>query len=610
MRGRWSVGTAAAIVVVVAAPGAARAQEDVGALIAIIEKQPEGMERAAWKEKRRDAARKLGASGDRRAVPVLIRLAEGESFDIVGEIAIDGLGKLGDASAVPALERIAADASRDRAQRDLARKSLAKLGGPRPAPTPPGPAPTPPTTTPGGPKSAPTPAVPAPVPPMPVPDDRVAQPDDGTVLGVGDLGSEPRPRGVDGDAELPPAAPAWGDDVLGASESLTFAVGAASLGYDTLRDRSTFNLDAESHYARRLERDRSAWGITGDADVIAGLFNPADDVNGNASSRALIVDLAGGAEYRAYGGGGIYGVGQAALAGRLHYLSYTPSDPTNPPTKDVRSAVDLGVAIGGGHGRVLDTGARMRAQQLARVLERARALGRPIDDALARRLQATWWSLRRDRTAYRQLTATVAILREAGVLLGEPDAGTTYELLAVLRDPSFDGRPDGVDAQILVGESYLMRDVRYDDDADPDEGRFEMALVRVRAARQLSLASDAVATLDARYRILAPEDETAPWQATLGARWRRFAHGDHGDLLGALDAGAVLLASDDDRDDTDLGLRLAGEVGWTWSLDRASSVRVAGTAAVESKELFFGASLSAAYGFLDGTFALSMPPTL
>ena len=596
MRGRWITGAAVAVAgIVVASP--AHAQEDVGALIGIIEKQPEGMDRAAWKEKRREAARKLGASGDKRAVPVMIRLAEGESYDIVGEIAIDALGKLGDASAVPALERIANDPSRDRAQRELARKSLAKLGGPRPAPTP---APVPPPT----PTPTPTP-VPAPTPVPVPPPDRVAQPDGG-VLGVGGLGSEP-PRG----AEVPPpAAPDWGDDVRGASESLTFAVGAASLGYDTLRDRSTFNLDAESHYARRVDRDRSAWAITGDADVIAGLFNPTGDAIGNATSRALIVDLAGGAEFRAYSGGGIYGVGQAALAGRVHYLSYTPADPAAPPTKDVRSAVDIGVAIGGGYGRVLDTGARMRAQQLARVLERARALGRPIDDSLARRLQATWWSLRRDRTAYRQLTATVAILREAGVLLGEPDAGTTYELLAVLRDPSFDGRLDGIDAQVLVGESYLMRDVRYGDDADPDEGRFEMALVRVRAARQLSLASDAVATLDARYRILAPEDETAPWQATIGARWRRFAHGDHGDLLGALDAGAVLLASDDDRDDTDLGLRLAGEVGWTWSLNRASSVRVAGTAAVESKELFFGASLTAAYGFLDGTFALSLPPTL
>jgi hypothetical protein len=196
------------------------------------------------------------------------------------------------------------------------------------------------------------------------------------------------------------------------------------------------------------------------------------------------------------------------------------------------------------------------------------------------------------------------------VLLGEPDAGTTYELLEVLRDPSFDGRLDGIDAQLVVGESYLMRDNRFGDDQEVADGRIEMALVRVRAGRQLSLASDAVGSLEARYRILAPEDEPAPWQAAVGGRWRRFAHGDHGDLLGALDVGATLLASDDDRDDTDLGLRLSGELGWTWSLNRASAVRLAGTAAMESKELFIGASLTASYGFLDGAFALALPPSL
>ncbi|MBZ0235325.1 MAG: HEAT repeat domain-containing protein, partial [Deltaproteobacteria bacterium] len=134
MRGSssWAAAGIAAASIVIVAGGAevrvAHAQEDVGALIQLVEKQPDGMDRTTWKEKRRDAARKLVASGDRRAVPVLVRVAEGESFDIIGEIAIEGLGRLGDPSAVPALERIAGDSSRDRAQREMARKALAKLG--------------------------------------------------------------------------------------------------------------------------------------------------------------------------------------------------------------------------------------------------------------------------------------------------------------------------------------------------------------------------------------------------------------------------------------------------------------------------------------------------
>jgi HEAT repeat protein len=88
----------------------ARAQPaDVTAQIKLIDAQPANMDRATWKDKRRDAARKLGQSKDRRAVAVLIKLAQAETFDIIGEIAIEGLGNLGDAAALPVLQQIAGD---------------------------------------------------------------------------------------------------------------------------------------------------------------------------------------------------------------------------------------------------------------------------------------------------------------------------------------------------------------------------------------------------------------------------------------------------------------------------------------------------------------------
>src|SRR6185437_14945265 len=90
-----------------AVPHVARAQSaDVPGLIKLVQNQPNDMDRSTWKEKRRDAARKLAESKDRRAVPVLIKLAETETFDIIGEIAIEGLGTLGDPSAVPTLQQI------------------------------------------------------------------------------------------------------------------------------------------------------------------------------------------------------------------------------------------------------------------------------------------------------------------------------------------------------------------------------------------------------------------------------------------------------------------------------------------------------------------------
>ncbi|MBA3820781.1 MAG: HEAT repeat domain-containing protein, partial [Deltaproteobacteria bacterium] len=113
---------------VLAVPASALAQSgDVAAQIKLIDQQPGDMDRAAWKEKRREAARKLVQSRDKKAVPTLIKLAETETFDIIGEIAIEGLGTMGDPAAAPVLQKIANDPARDKAQRDLARKALARL---------------------------------------------------------------------------------------------------------------------------------------------------------------------------------------------------------------------------------------------------------------------------------------------------------------------------------------------------------------------------------------------------------------------------------------------------------------------------------------------------
>jgi hypothetical protein len=50
-------------------------------------------------------------------------------------------------------------------------------------------------------------------------------------------------------------------------------------------------------------------------------------------------------------------------------------------------------------------------------------------------------------------------------------------------------------------------------------------------------------------------------------------------------------------------VRLSGQLGFTWWLNQASGFRIAATAAADGGEFFFGAQLSAAYGFLDATFS-------
>jgi hypothetical protein len=151
----WLAAGACAVLIAGAAPAHADKVDD---LIALVARKPAGMSAAEWREQRRDAARELGRSGDKRAVEPLMKVAESEKFDAVAEIAIEALGKLGDPRAVPLLKKIADDETRDQYLREAARGALAELGAPAGAePPPPEEAPVRPARTP---TPAPTPAVP------------------------------------------------------------------------------------------------------------------------------------------------------------------------------------------------------------------------------------------------------------------------------------------------------------------------------------------------------------------------------------------------------------------------------------------------------------------
>ena len=620
MRIAFAILVAAAISA--AAPPVHAQPADTPALIKLIETQPPDLDRTAWKEKRRDAARRLGQSKDKRAVPTLIKLAESETFDIIGEIAIEGLGSLGDTTAVPVLQKIANDAARDKTQRDLAVKALAKLGAGTTGGTGTGGTGTGGTGTggtgtggtgtgvtgtggtgTGGTGTGGTSTGGA-----------------GTGTGGTDTGGTGTGTGGTGgggkissallgdkpDTGLP-ALPALPEDLLAASERLTFSAGSASLAYDTVRRRSSFDADVAGFYQKRIERERIAWGWNAGAHAIAGFVSP----EGRAQTRSTQVTIDGDADLRYYVAPSIYVGGRAALGTQFSYITDLDGDDPGNDLRDGRFTLDAQAALVGGYGRLIDVGGAIRVRRLARVLDAARALGKPIDAALARRLELTWWALRRERSSYRALVATVAILREASVLLGEPDAGLSYEILNVLRDSQLFLRPSGLDLQIGVGESYLVRPGEIQDGSNTanEEGRVEQILFA--AGYGLQTADDTVeisGTSYGRLRVLAPDDprQPAPWAFGAMARLRKFTYGDHGDPFGAFDLTADLKISNDKLNqmgDNQTGLRLGGQLGFTHWLNQASGVRLAATAALDSGELFIGAQLQATYGFLDATFA-------
>jgi len=603
-----------AVVLLVAAAAPALAQPaDVAAQIKLIETQPAGMDRATWKDRRRDAARRLGQSKDPRAVAVLIRLAETETFDIIGEIAIEGLGNLGDPAAVPVLQRIVGDPSRDKAQKELARKALARLGadarasgGTSGASATGGTGATGGTATGAGAASgtgAPAPGTrgtgrAAPdstgrAAPASGDAGRAAAPASGDTGGPGSalLGTG-APSAVPERAALPAIA----DDAIAAYERVTFAGGTANAGYDTVRKRLDLDADVAGQYQKRVEREAMAWGWDAGAHVVGGTINP----DGPAVTRGLQIDVTADAEARLYSGP-VYGIGRAATDAQLNYVSDV--DPNNPANtlKDTRVTADLQVAIGAGYGRVIDVGAAIRVRRLARALDAAHALGRPVDPSTARRLQLTWWALRGERSTYRALIATVAILREAGVLLGEPDAGLAYEILDVLRDSQLTLRPSGLDLQVLFGEGYLRRP---DQPPPTERGRVEQLLAAASYGAQLDddtleLSGGAYA----RLRLFAPADQPSPWAIGATARARRFTYGEHGDPFGALDVSAELQLSSDGAMTSQTGQRITGQLGFTWWLSPASGFRLAASLTEDRGAVVFGAQLSGSYGLLDGTFA-------
>ncbi|HEU4735035.1 MAG TPA: HEAT repeat domain-containing protein [Kofleriaceae bacterium] len=605
MLARWAQCAAVLAVVVAASPAHAQ-PADVAAQIKLIDSQPADMDRSTWKDKRRDAARKLGQSKDKRAVPVLIKLAETETFDIIGEIAIEGLGNLGDPAAVPVLQKIAGDASRDKAQRDLAKKALAKLGaegsGGKPGGSASSAAASSGAAGTGG--AGVTAAGGAPT---------GGTPGAGRASGAGtsaqkDTGAasqrarepalgEPGARLLGGaSASELPELPDLPDDTLAAYERVTFAGGTANLGYDSTRKRVDFDADVAGQYQKRVEREAMAWGWDAGAHVVAGYVNP----EGAALTRGLQIDATANADARFYSGK-LYGIGRAAAATQVNYVSDVDANNPGNTLKDTRFTADLQIALGGGYGRVLDVGAAIRVRRLVRTLDAARALGRPIDAATTRRLELTWWALRGERSTYRALVTTVAILREAGILLGEPDAGLSYEILNVLRDSQLYLRPSGFDVQLLFGEGYLQRP---DDPTPTEQGRVEQVLAHVDYGAQLD--DDKLELSGGGYgrvRLFAGDNEPSPWAVGATARVRRFTYGDHGDPFGALDLSGTVQLSDDDLMNSQVGQRVTGQLGFTWWLNPASGFRLAASVGEDRGALFLGAQLEATYGLLDGTFA-------
>lgn len=558
---------------------AAADKKRVDELIKLIKTKPAGMDALDWKEKRRDAVRELGGQRDDRIGPLMVEIIESEDFDIIAEHAVEVIGKIKYKGGAPVLRRVIADNSRDRDIRAAARKSLRQLGEPdepEPAPVDDGDTDTGPPTT----------------GPQPGPRDTTPPAGDG---GDGDGGGD----GGDGGGAAVGGGPSFEDDTLGATEQLTLAAGGVRLEYDTINSRPALDGDIAAFYERTLDHRAFAYRYGGTASVVGGVV---DFEQSGVSSRAAIGRLDGHGEARFYfGQGSFYGVGQGFLGGGVDYIFVNREDNTT-NTDETLFYGDLGIALGIGYGRVLDKGVAVRLERIELALKRANLLGRPITPDLAEKIYQAWWALRGRHGAHHHLVATVRLLREAGVLLGEPDASTTYKILMVLTDGQLDHRLEGFDVDVGIGETLSARD----DSVvmgTIEEGRIETVLGRARYGWQSADGTnEIVGDASARYRILADDGDPEPWTTLATVAWRKFFYSDYFDPIGGLEFAAQIGASDVGLDGSETASLLGGSAGWVWSPNRASWFRIAGEVSMLSGELFLGVSFEALYGLLDVGF--------
>jgi hypothetical protein len=570
--------SAAALVTIVASATTVRADDpaDVDALIELVRKKPGSMSEDTWREKRREAARQLGRLGDNKAVPALIEVVEQEKFDVVAEIAIESLGRLKDDRAVDVLQDVVDDGSRDKYVREAARRALRSIGV-KPAGS-------------GGSGG-----------------NGNSKLDDGARVGVGGGGGGGGRASGGGGSILGddarhdiPEGPVFDEDVLAATERLTFAAGDVGLTYDSVRETSVLTGDVHALYDRVVEKQRVAYGYGGSGDLAFGALSPPDD---GVSSRAGSFDFEVHGEARAYmGGTPFYALAQGAAA---YHGVFIQNEIPGPNLKELRAGQDLGVALGAGRGRYLDVGEGLRLRRLEQVLAESRMLGRPITPDLAAKLLRTWWALRGEQGAHRRLVATVTILRDAGVLLGEPDAGTTYKILQVLLDGQLDHRFSGVDVRLGFAEAFLRREEGTP--AEGRDGRFEAVFSLARYGMQAQSGNhEIVGTAFATYRVLTEDGDAKPWTVDAEVVWRRFFYGDAWDPIGALEFGGAAGASDagepDGAEPIETGTRLEGRVGWSWMPSRATSYSLASTMRIESGELFLGVTFTGTWGLLDTSY--------
>ncbi|MCB9556076.1 MAG: HEAT repeat domain-containing protein [Deltaproteobacteria bacterium] len=554
-----------AIVALLLAPLAAQAS-DAQQLIDLIRRRPATMDKATWREQRREAARELGRRHEREAVPTLLRIIKRERFDVILEIAIDSLGRIGDPRARPTLEALLNDPSVDTYVRDAASRALERIG--KAHQTPPEAAPPKPTTT----SKAPPPAR------------RTARPTESTAKRA----DRPAPLAegpVVWSGKLAATDGTLSEDILAMTSEVDFVLGNSQLRVDGAAARTTANGSLATRFFHQAERKQLGYTIEGHGALA---FDVVDERNTDASW-LLKPQLALRPELRFYPFDG----GASPFFGQIIADVGLDSVIADDAVTEQRSslAASLASSFAVGYGRVIDVGPRLRMQRMLRVLRRVGLLAGNVPRTVRREIWRRWYLLRDHIGSFQRLGHTLAVLRQQGYLRKYVDPAVAYRLIRILDDPQLLRRRAGL--QLSTGVTLAQQLLK----GAPDQTSTVLFLhgLYARQHRRRALAAE----LHFAYDTWGSPD-TLQLDGKLSHRWYFYnaAEDGLGDFELALSAGLRRLRNVGDT----FGYSALASVSFGRQLTRGSELRVGAEGGLQQHSGIFMLTLSGRYGIIAGSY--------
>lgn len=563
------------------------AETQVERLISILIERPPGMKKETWMSERREAARELGRSRSRQAVPHLLNIVAHERLDVVLEIAIDALGKIGDTRAIGPLKNLLREPTLDPYVREATLQALHKLESSDTARTQ-SPAATGETQSRTPVHSSPPPAQKyeaSPVSPSPKSMTNAKTPPSEERFSRG-------PRAPIFKDLLPISTASRHPDLLAVTSNWDIAAGSATIDWNKANNKTKMAALANTTLFRQVEKRRYGYRIDGTLGLDFHLIKPT----GTESNWLISHTGMTAPEIRYYPLVNDFSKFFFQLAGKFEYGVMVSG---NPQTASDRTSVGGTLTGGGGpgYGRLYNIGSTLRVKELESTLRRHGILRAPIQRDSALSLTQAWYALRNQLGQYHQLGHTLDILERNHHIDRESiDPALTYRLLRILEDPQLYDRPHGLIFRLGYGYSRNLI-------MDRDDNDMAFVYASGESAFQINTHQAALGTLRVFFD---PHHDTKHYGAEFESTYRHYFYSPQFDPRGALGVSFLSGVGNQPGDvfsEGGSGYRVLTGLSYTFFFNRGSRLETAAQFGVNNNSPIVFLTLAVNYGLASGSFS-------